>query len=174
MHLGIQLINLMTEVLNSAVFVILGISLARILVSHSQILFGSLTWLIVSDAEVRDKQLAQIRYDMVMVGIKSLEAESLSPTVKASVIYGLQDQIRKNTLGSFFKQWHTFTANKAGMTSLQSVEQRHALMHAFDAERKYLSNLEKKNLARADDVYEIYSKILLVESLFLDPQNQML
>lgn len=47
MHLGIQLINLMTEVLNSAVFVIFGISLARILVSHSQILFGSLTWLIV-------------------------------------------------------------------------------------------------------------------------------
>lgn len=47
MHLGIQLINLMTEILNSAVFVILGISLERILVSQSQILFGSLVWLIV-------------------------------------------------------------------------------------------------------------------------------
>lgn len=260
MHLGIQLINLMTEILNSAVFVILGISLERILVSQSQILFGSLVWLIVGvvvyglllicrylyarlfisdrrrktawlfslggvhgtvklamtfsigsqinpqlfnfiivvetvviilsmlvptilfkqlllidgDAEIRATELARIRHDMVTVGVKSLETMTLSQTVKSSVIYDLQDQVRKNTLGSFFEQWHTFTANKAGMTSLQSVDQRHALMHAFDAERGYLSQLERAHLASADDVYEIYSELLLAESLVLDPRNQML
>lgn len=260
MHLGIQLINLMTEVLNSAVFVILGISLARILVSHSQILFGSLTWLIVGvvvyglllicrylyarlfvsdrrrktawlfslggvhgavtlamtfsianqislqlfnfiivvetvviilsmlvptilfkflllidgDAEIRTTELARIRHDMVTKGIESLEVMALSPTVKAIVVYDLQDQIRKNTLGSFFEQWHAFTANKAGLTKLQGGEQRRALMHALDAERDYLFQLEKNHLASPDDIDEIYSELLLAESLVLDPRNQML
>jgi len=260
MHLGIQLINLMTEVLNSAVFVIFGISLARILVSHSQILFGSLTWLIVGvvvyglllicrylyarlfvsdrrrktawlfslggvhgavtlamtfsianqislqlfnfiivvetvviilsmlvptilfkflllidgDAEIRTTELARIRHDMVTKGIESLEAMALSPAVKAIVIYDLRDQIRKNTLGSFFEQWHAFTANKAGLTKLQGGEQRRALMHALDAERGYLFQLEKNHLASSDDIDEIYSELLLAESLVLDPRNQML
>jgi len=260
MHLGIQLINLMTEVLNSAVFVIFGISLARILVSHSQILFGSLTWLIVGvvvyglllicrylyarlfvsdrrrktawlfslggvhgavtlamtfsianqislqlfnfiivvetvviilsmlvptilfkflllidgDAEIRTTELARIRHDMVTKGIESLEAMALSPAVKAIVIYDLRDQIRKNTLGSFFEQWHAFTANKAGLTKLQGGEQRRALMHALDAERDYLFQLEKNHLASSDDIDEIYSELLLAESLVLDPRNQML
>lgn len=137
------------------------------------ILFKQLL-LIDGDAEIRATELARIRHDMVTVGVKSLETMTLSQTVKSSVIYDLQDQVRKNTLGSFFEQWHTFTANKAGMTSLQSVDQRHALMHAFDAERGYLSQLERAHLASADDVYEIYSELLLAESLVLDPRNQML
>ncbi|WP_409021943.1 cation:proton antiporter [Dellaglioa sp. P0083] len=259
-HFGIQLINFMTEVLNGAVFVILGISLERILVSQSQILFGSLVWLAIgvavyflllicryfyarlfisdrrsktawlfslggvhgtvtlamtfsigneispqlfnfiivvetvviilsmlvptilfkklllvdSNAETWETQLTQIRHDMVTEGIKSLEILELSPTVKASVVYDLHDQIRKNTLSSFFKQWRTFTVNKSGMTNLQSVEQRRALMYAFDAERNYLSDLVKHNSASSDYVYEIYSDILLAESLVLDPRNQML
>lgn len=130
--------------------------------------------LIDGDAEIRTTELARIRHDMVVKGIESLEVMALSPTVKAIVVYDLQDQIRKNTLGSFFEQWHAFTANKAGLTKLQGVEQRRALMHALDAERDYLFQLEKNHLASPDDIDEIYSELLLAESLVLDPRNQML
>ncbi|MCP8854837.1 hypothetical protein K9848_01140 [Latilactobacillus sakei] len=130
--------------------------------------------LIDGDAEIRTTELARIRHDMVTKGIESLEAMALPPAVKAIVIYDLRDQIRKNTLGSFFEQWHAFTANKAGLTKLQGGEQRRALMHALDAERDYLFQLEKNHLASSDDIDEIYSELLLAESLVLDPRNQML
>ncbi|KRM23651.1 cation:proton antiporter [Latilactobacillus graminis] len=260
MHLGIQLGRFGTEILNGAVFVILGISLVRIFRSQAPILFGSAKWLIVGvtvyglllivrygyarifvgnhqpktailfalggvhgtvtlamtfsianritpqlfnfviivetvviilsmvvptllfkwllpidgDEAIREKQLIKMRTAMVTVGIKSLNNLSLSPTVKASVIYDLRDQIRKNSLRSFFKQWRIFTANKTMMTNLQSVEQRRALMQAFDTERNYLYNLAKNHVVSSDYVYELYSEILLAESLVLDPRNQMI
>ncbi|MSD83917.1 sodium:proton antiporter [Lactobacillus curvatus] len=260
MHLGLQLSNFGTEILNGAVFVILGISLARIFHSQTPILFNSAKWLVVGvavygcllvcrygyarlfigdhqhqtailfalggvhgtvtlamtfsianqvdsqlfnfvmmvetvviilsmlvptilfkwllpidgDAAIRAAQLAKMRNEMVAVGIESLESLTLSPTVKSSVLYDLHDQIQQNTLKSFFKQWHGFTANKTVITNLQSVEQRRALMQAFDAERDYLYGLAKNHLVSSDYVYEIYSEILLAESLVLDPRNQMI
>lgn len=83
-------------------------------------------------------------------------------------------KFRKNTLISFFGQWKAVTANKALITGLQSVEQRRALMYAFDAERDYLYDLAKRHVVSSEIVYEIYSEILLSESLVLDPRNQMI
>lgn len=47
-------------------------------------------------------------------------------------------------------------------------------MYAFDAERDYLYDLAKRHVVSSEIVYEIYSEILLSESLVLDPRNQMI
>ncbi|KIS02817.1 cation:proton antiporter [Paucilactobacillus wasatchensis] len=260
MHLGIQLINFIGEVLNSFVFVVLGISLARIFTSQYNTIMNSARWLAVGilvygllwicryvyariwvgdksrrtaslfalggvhgtvtlamtfsisgevsqslfnfivvvetvviilsmvvptiifkfilpidvDEQNRPTQLNQLRHGMVAVGIEKVKAMNLSQVVEDSVIYDLRDQVQKNTLISFFGQWKAVTANKALITGLQSVEQRRALMYAFDAERDYLYDLAKRHVVSSEIVYEIYSEILLSESLVLDPRNQMI
>ncbi len=85
-----------------------------------------------------------------------------------------ETRFKKIHLVHFFKQWGAVTANKSVLTGLQSVEQRRALMQAFDAERDYLYDLAKRHVVNSDVVYEIYSEILLSESLVLDPRNQMI
>lgn len=260
MHLGIQLINFIGEVLNSFVFVILGVSLARIFANQYNIMVNSVRWLTVGvlvygllwicrytyarfavgdnsrrtaslfalggvhgtvtlamtfsisgamsakmfnfivvvetvviilsmvvptiifklvlpidlDEQNRPAQLTYLHHGMVAVGIKQIQTMDLSDAVKKSVIYDLQDQIQKNTLGSFFRQWGAVTADQTVLTGLQSVAQRRALMHAFDAERNYLYDLAKRHVVNADVIYEVYSEILLSESLVLDPRNQMI
>ncbi|ANK62373.1 cation:proton antiporter [Loigolactobacillus backii] len=260
MHLGLQMINFANEVLNSFVFVVLGISLERIFFSRYNIMISSLKWLAVgivvyvlllgcryvyarffigdkrrltaslfalggvhgtvtlamtfsiggdiarstfhfiiivetvviilsmlvptivfkfvlpidADEQNRADQLQRLRHEMVIVGINQVKSMTLTAEVSASVIYDLRDQTQKNTLKSFYRQWRAVTSNKAMLTGLQSVEERRALMHAFDAERQYLYTLAKRHMVSSDYVYEIYSEILLSESLVLDPKNQMI
>lgn len=260
MHLGIQINSFVAEILNSFVFVVLGISLERIFFSQYTTMTDTLQWLAVGglvylllllcrllygrffvtdkqwytaslfalggvhgtvtlamtfsvggeittamfnfivivetvviilsmlvptivfkivlprdlDEENRSAELAHLRTEMVKVGIECVEKMKLNSEVKASVIYDLRDQVQKNTLQLFFKQLRAFTANKVVLTGLQSVEQRQALIRAFNAERQYLSGLVKQNLINSDYIFEIYSEILLSESLVLDPHNQMI
>lgn len=260
MHLGIQINNFAGEVLNSFVFVVLGISLARIFFARYSAMTASLQWLAVGvlvylllllcrygyarffvtdkqrrtaslfalggvhgtvtlamtfsigsqiasatfnfilivetvviilsmlvptivfkiilprdlDAENRLAELARLRHEMVKVGIQRVKQMKLSSAVQASVIYDLRDQVQKNSLPAFFRQWQAVTANKTVLTGLQSVDQRRALMHAFNAERQYLYELAKQHVVSSDYVYEIYSEILLSESLVLDPRNQLI
>lgn len=260
MHLGIQVNNFAGEVLNSFVFVVLGISLERIFFSHYSAMTNSLQWLAVGvlvylllllcryvyarffvtdkkrrtailfalggvhgtvtlamtfsianeissanfnfilivetvviilsmlvptiafklilprDLEVENKptELLRLRREMVKVGIERVKEMELSPEVQASVIYDLRDQVQKNTMNSFFQQWKSMGSNKDVLTGLQSVEQRRALMQAFNVERQYLYDLAKQHLVSSEYVYEIYSEILLSESLVLDPRNQMI
>ena len=260
MHLGIQVNNFAGEVLNSFVFVVLGISLERIFFSHYSAMTNSLQWLAVGvlvylllllcryvyarffvtdkkrrtailfalggvhgtvtlamtfsianeissanfnfilivetvviilsmlvptiafklilprDLEVENKptELLRLRREMVKVGIERVKEMELSPEVKASVIYDLREQVQKNTMNPFFQQWKSVGSNKDVLTGLQSVEQRRALMQAFNVERQYLYDLAKQHLVSSEYVYEIYSEILLSESLVLDPRNQMI
>lgn len=260
-HLGIQIKNFAEEALNSAVFVILGITLIRIITSqYNHIFNSSIQWLAVGifvyvlllvcryvyarlfvtdkrritailfalggvhgtvtlamtfsiggeianstfnfillvetvviilsmlvptivfkfilprdvDQEIKDSILNRLRHEIAKVGIKAVKEMSLESDVEASVVYDLRDQIQKNSLKSFFKQWRAVTFNKNVFIGLQGVEQRRALMGAFDAEREYLYNLAKEHMVSSDYIYEIYSEILLSESLVLDPNNQMI
>jgi len=260
MHLGLNLVNFLSHILNGVVFVILGLNLERIFTSHyfthnnnwqwlgigiviyvallvcriiyakwrvadqtwrSARLFafggvhGTVTlamtfslsttlssnrynqiilievvviilsmlvstvvfkfWLPVDwDARKRPQRQASIREQMVKVGIETVNEMDLGQLVRATVIYDLQDQVQRNTMRSFFKQWRGVSQHAEKITVLQSVEQRRALMHAFDAERDYLHSLALKHEVPSDEIYDLYSEVLLSESLVLDPKNQLL
>lgn len=66
------------------------------------------------------------------------------------------------------------TLHRDVLTSIQSTEQRRALMQAFDKERAYLYHVAKQHLVKSEYVYEVYNEILLAESLVLDPESQMI
>lgn len=125
------------------------------------------------DEQIRQQQLAFLREGMVKAGIKKLKSIDLEEAVRDNAMYDIRDQIQANTLRDFFKKWREINTEKRVLTNLQSVARRRALMYAFDAERAYLYDLAKRHVVNSDVVYEIYSEILLSESLVLDPQNQM-
>ncbi|XID86568.1 hypothetical protein ACF0HX_03255 [Pediococcus pentosaceus] len=126
------------------------------------------------DDRIKDSQLNYLRRGMVEAGIKRVKQMHLEPVVQASVIYDLEDQVQKNNLRRFFKQWQSVTTEKKALTVLQSVDRRRALMYAFDAQREYLYDLANQHMINSDYIYEVYSEILLSEALVLDPKNQML
>lgn len=46
-------------------------------------------------------------------------------------------------------------------------------MRAFDAERRYLYDLNKQHMVDNSYIHELYSEILVAESLVLDPASQV-
>ncbi|WP_395387048.1 cation:proton antiporter [Pediococcus parvulus] len=261
MHLGLQLVNFSNSVLNSFVFVVLGLSLERIIFEQRRSIGISLRWLAIGvlvyvlllivrfiygrffisdrtnrsallfalggvhgtvtlamtfsvlsngvsrslfneivlietvviilsmliptivfkvilplDADTLNKttQLKILRNEMVIVGVQHVETMTLSNKVREIVIYDLRDQVQKNTLKAFFNQWRSVTTDKSTLTSIQSVEQRRALMQAFDEERNFLYDLAKNHMVNSEYIYDLFSEILLSESLVLDPQNQVI
>ena len=128
------------------------------------------------DADTLNKttQLKILRNEMVIVGVQHVETMTLSNKVREIVIYDLRDQVQKNTLKAFFNQWRSVTTDKSTLTSIQSVEQRRALMQAFDEERNFLYGLAKNHMVNSEYIYDLFSEILLSESLVLDPQNQVI
>lgn len=262
MHIGLQLENLLTDVLNSVVFVVLGIMLTRIVIGQRTTMFASLEWLWIGitvyllllalrylyarvwvgdrsressgvfalggvhgtvtlamafsilgqsmvsqatfnfvilaetvvillsmiiptitfkfvlpidlDERNRKKQTNRLRVEMVNLGIERVEQMELSSVVKRIVIYDLQDQLRQNSIKSFFRQWLSVNRDHEVLTGIQSVEQRRALMYAFDCERDYLYDLAQRHVVNSEYVYDLYSELLLSESLVLDPYYQVL
>lgn len=126
------------------------------------------------DVVNRKQTRLKVRQEMTAHGIETVKAMHLAPVVESVVLYDLRDQIRKNKLGAFFSAWHATTIDPTTLSTLQSVEQRRALMKAFNAEREYLYELAKQHIVNSTDVYELYSEVLLAESLVMDPQNQVL
>lgn len=258
-HFGIQIVNLSSTVLNSFVFVSLGISLERIIVTQENVWSNSIKWFLtgltiycalvcvrfiygkifVGNKNLRDaflfsiggvhgaitlamtfsvsnmfndqvfsyliiieslviimsiliptilfkfilpkdyskhekrKVLKNLRTKMTQVGINEVESMILPNSVKEIVIFDLKDQDSKNTLSSFFTQIFIFNHSYEMLSNIQSVEHRRALMHAFKAQQNYLYQLAKDNSVKSEYVYELFSEILLSQSLVLDPKNQM-
>lgn len=126
------------------------------------------------DARNRLTRQNQIRQKMVEAGIKRVNEMSLEPNIRSLVMYDLQDQIQNNTMSSFFRQWHGVNQSQEKITVLQSVDQRRALMNAFDEEREYLHSLALKHQVPSNEIYDLYSEVLLSESLVLDPNNRLI
>ncbi|GEO59056.1 cation:proton antiporter [Companilactobacillus bobalius] len=259
-HLGVQLINFLNEVLNSFVFVVLGITLERIVVQQKTNLRTSWDWLwiaiiiYVSSLLVRflyGKYISKLSYydavvfslggvhgsvtlamafsviglsikdnsatfnliilvesaiiimsmlvptfifkfilkgdkkedattkvrrvwqEMVGRGIASIDDfDELNTEVKNSVIYDLKDQLRDNTVKDYLKQWNSVNGS-VGIFEKNLHQQEHqVLLHAFNVEQKYLCDVSEQKLLNQDDVDDIFSELLLAESLILDPRNQ--
>ncbi|MFC6294908.1 cation:proton antiporter [Lactiplantibacillus daoliensis] len=251
-HLSVQLINLGSEILNSFVFVILGILLARIVTGyHAAPTTGHWLWigllvyslglvgryihglavkfmsrdalifalggvhgtvtlalaLSISVLTAADNQLVllvetvviilsmlvptvllphmlpanqavprakltKMRAEMVAAGLHQLTQLTLTPAVEASVTYDLRDQLRQTRLRSFLRQWRQSSWQPEIFTGDEALQERRALMQAFDAERQYLYELALTHQIASKCIYELYSEILLAESLVLDPANQ--
>ncbi|HAT54804.1 MAG TPA: sodium:proton antiporter [Lactobacillus sp.] len=128
------------------------------------------------DTHLLERSLRQqkMRKKMVDIGIKTVNDMTLSDDVREVVVYDLQDQVQENTMFSFYRQWQDVSRHAENISALQSVAQRRALMQAFDAEREYLHSLALKHVVASDEIYDLYSEILLSESLVLDPENRLI
>lgn len=261
MHLGVELVNFASNVLNSFVFVILGINLGRIAVDRYKMITTSLNWLMIGivsylvllicryiygrllvgdksnksailfsfggvhgtvtlamtfsvmgnglgdhtfalvilvetvviilsmlvptilfkiilpedwDEKQKAHTIEMLRNRAVQVGIKQVKKMNLSDDVKDLVIYDLKDQMRVTTFGKFLNQWKNITFRREVLSNIKSVEQRRALMQAFSHERDYLYHMAKNHIVDSNYVYEVYTEVLLSESLVLDPDGQMI
>ncbi|KRN98920.1 cation:proton antiporter [Companilactobacillus kimchiensis] len=261
MHFGVQLMNFLNEVLNSFVFVVLGISLERIVVQQTKNISTSFTWLMIavliylSSLVVRflyakliskltsyeamvfslggvhgsvtlamafsvigvsiknnsrtfdliilvesvviilsmivptiafkfilkkvpqnkiSTDVVKIRREMVDLGIKSIDdLDGISQAVKDSVIYDLQDQMRENSVGDYLQQWNSVNGS-VGIFASDLREQEHkALLHAFGVEQHYLISVADKKIIDRKYLDDIFSELLLAESIILDPGNQI-
>lgn len=131
-------------------------------------------WLPVDETEQNSKKIAQsIRNEMVIVGIEAIKDLKLSKSVQDLVIYDLRDQNKSNTLWSFIRQWSLIAADTRIMTTMQSTEQREALMSAFKAEREYLLKLIKKDDDSSEIIFGIYNEVLLSESLLFNSDSPL-
>lgn len=122
--------------------------------------------------KLTQSKLTKMREKMVAAGLAQLASLSLTPAVEASVTYDLRDQLRQTRLRSFLRQWRQSSWQPEIFTGDEALQERRALMQAFDAERQYLYELALRHQIPAKDIYELYSEILLAESLVLDPANQ--
>lgn len=114
-----------------------------------------------------------IREKMVAVGIDYVSGLQISPAVKESVTFDLLDQSRNTTLKQFLFQWLGVNNKRYIFTGYQAVEERQILMNAFEEERKYLYDLvDGAELEKAKYIYDVYSEVLISESLVLDSQDE--
>ncbi|MGV0168766.1 cation:proton antiporter [Furfurilactobacillus sp. WILCCON 0119] len=133
-------------------------------------------WWLPADqtAKTRTRQMNQLRHQLTIIGVETVTGMDLPQDVKDLVIYDLKDQDRHNTVWSFVRQWRTIAADHRVLTTMQSVEQRRAAMTAFTAEQNHLHDLARRGLVDSDIVYDLFSEVLLAESLVLDPHNQLI
>jgi len=123
-------------------------------------------------ARLMRPKLTKMREQMVAAGMEQLKNLSLTPAVEASVTYDLRDQLRQTQLRNFLRQWRQSSWKPETFTGDEALQERRALMQAFDAERQYLHELALSHQIEAKYSYALYSEILLAESLVLDPANQ--
>ncbi|MQS53533.1 cation:proton antiporter [Companilactobacillus mishanensis] len=118
------------------------------------------------DIELKAKQ---IRRDMVRVGIAYVESLEISPAVKESVIFDLNDQIQQTTIKDFLSQWRGINNKRYIFTGFQAVEERQILMSAFEEERNFLyDQLDGMALEEAQHIYTVYSEVLVSESMAVE------
>lgn len=122
------------------------------------------------DSKVKIKQ---IRNNMVQLGIEHVQKMKIDDVVKQSVIYDLRDQIKDNSIKSFLRQWSFAGSQEALFTPEQELQERRALMGAFNHETKYLYETALKHVIESKYIYDLYSEVLLSESLVLDPDNNL-
>lgn len=122
------------------------------------------------DLDSKNK-INEIRNNMVKLAIDYVEQMDIDDIVRQSVIYDLRDQVRDNNVGSFLRQWKFAGSKDALFTPEQSLQERRALMGAFNKETQYLYETALKHIIESKYIYDLYSEVLLSESLVLDPKN---
>ncbi|USQ68558.1 hypothetical protein M5C72_12050 [Companilactobacillus allii] len=111
----------------------------------------------------------RVREKMVGVGINYVRDLEISPAVKESVTFDLLDQTRKTTVKEFLAQWRGVNNRRYAFSGFQAVEERQILMNTFEKEREFLYELlDGVELSEAQYIYDVYSELLISESLVLD------
>ncbi|WP_025023558.1 cation:proton antiporter [Companilactobacillus nodensis] len=123
---------------------------------------------ILNEDDIRAKS-RRVREKMVGVGINYVHDLEISPAVKESVTFDLLDQTRRTTVREFLNQWRGVNSTRYVFTGFQAVEERQILMNAFEKEREFLYELlDGVALDEAQYIYDVYSELLISESLVLD------
>ncbi|MCZ9311094.1 cation:proton antiporter [Weissella koreensis] len=125
------------------------------------------------DPNTREQHLQKIREQAVSIGIKTIENLKVDSEIKEMVLYDLRDQSKRNSIGSFLKQYRQFGTNGTHLNHLKSRNRQQLMIQAFTAERNYLYQLANQIPEQTDLIHEIYSEILYAEILMLDSQNRL-
>lgn len=120
------------------------------------------------DADTRQK----IKQDMVHKAILVVEEMKIETYIKDRVRYDLLDQVAKTTVFDFVKEWRN-QSTKRLFEKAEIKQEKQALMLAFKEEREYVRQLILSKTISVELGHEIYSEILLAESLVIDPVNQL-
>ncbi|WP_334329396.1 cation:proton antiporter [Companilactobacillus sp. HBUAS59699] len=132
------------------------------------ILFKFILDPVLDEDDLREKS-KRVREKMVGIGINYVHDLEISPAVKESVTFDLLDQTRKTTVKEFLRQWRGVNNKRYVFTGFQAVEERQILMNAFEKEREFLYELlDGVSLEEAQYIYDVYSELLISESLVLD------
>lgn len=120
-----------------------------------------------------DDQIYRVRHEMVARGIRSLDDLEISKEVKDSITYDLNDQISKNTVHNFLWQWNDVNGTVGIFESSLRAQEHQALLHAFAVYQQYLCDIIDTGVIDSKQLDDIFSELLLAESLIMDPRNQV-
>ena len=122
----------------------------------------------VSD-EDGEKELDELREEMIQQAIATVQKMYLAKNVKQSVIFDLKSQNQNTRTRDFVKEWRNAVRHPQ-YTEAEKEMERRAFINAFYQERQYLDMISQKEARYEKYVYHLYSEILLVESIVLNSE----
>ena len=122
----------------------------------------------VSD-EDGEKELDELREEMIQQAIATVQKMYLAKNVKQSVIFDLKSQNQNTRTRDFVKEWRNAVRHPQ-YTEAEKEMERRAFINAFYQERQYLDMISQKEARYEKYVYHLYSEILLAESIVLNSE----
>ena len=122
----------------------------------------------VSD-EDGEKELDELREEMIQQAIAIVQKMYLAKNVKQSVIFDLKSQNQNTRTRDFVKEWRNAVRHPQ-YTEAEKEMERRAFINAFYQERQYLDMISQKEARYEKYVYHLYSEILLAESIVLNSE----
>lgn len=121
----------------------------------------------VPDREI-EKEVAEIRVNMVHKAIEAVNSMYLPDNVKESVIFDLMTQKQRTRTRDFVKAWIKAVRHPEFTGPEKELEMR-AFMNALAKERDYLDMISQSEVKYQDYVFDLYNEILLAEALVIGP-----
>lgn len=115
-----------------------------------------------------DKEIEEIRVNMVHRAIDSVNKMYLPDNVKQSVIFDLLAQKQKTRIRDFIKEWLRVVKHPEFTGAEKELEMR-AFMNALNQEREYLDAISQSEVRYQEYVFELYNEVLIAESLVIGP-----
>lgn len=121
----------------------------------------------ITDSEA-DKEVEEIRVNMVHQAIDAVNKMYLPENVKKSVTFDLLAQKQRTKIRDFIKQWVGVVRHSEFTGEEKELEMR-AFMNAFAQERQYLDMISQSEAKYQNYVFKLYNELLLAESLVIKP-----
>ncbi|WP_010625336.1 cation:proton antiporter [Companilactobacillus versmoldensis] len=116
------------------------------------------------------QEVNQLRLNMVKEAIEAVNKMYLPDKIKKSVIFDLMTQKQRTKTKDFMRAWIDVVRHPEFDRTEKELEMR-AFMNAFDKEREYLDGVSQSEEKYQKYIYDLYSEVLLAETLVIEPLN---